>query len=510
MLNCMDFTVVLKIGFGIALAGYLLCALVVFVYALNCYVLMYLFSRRCACVNRKNDEFIAAFQSRTGDAHLPVVTTQLPVYNERNVIERLVEAVAALDYPLDRHEIQILDDSTDETSGVIRAMVARLNAEGHDIKHVRRGTREGFKAGALQYGLDRCRGDYIAIFDADFVPPKDFLRKTVPFLVERPNNAAVQTRWTHLNQRFSWLTAAQAIALDSHFAIGQGARSWNDLYMNFNGTAGVWRKNAIVAIGGWHSDTLTEDMDLSYRAQIEGWKIEFVFNITAPAELPMEMNAFKSQQYRWAKGALQVGIKLLPRIIRSNDPLIRKFEAVMHLTNNAIYPCMLVLMVFAVPLLYAAGRLMPPWGWLALLCVFLASTMAPSSLHMYAQRMVRRDWWKQIPYLPWLMCIGAGLAVNNTRAVIEALVGIKSGFVRTPKRGAEGTSVPYRIRADRLVWLELALGVYSLVAFVLCVHESRWLFSYFMLVNTIGLLYVSVLSFAENRARQPCLASVGA
>jgi len=496
----MEAPLFLKGLFAALAAVYLVCALLVFVYAVNCYVLMYFFGRRRAAVNRASDDFLAAFWARASDDHLPVVTTQLPVYNERNVVERLIDAVAAIEYPRHLHEIQVLDDSTDCTTTVIAAAVARLRAEGADIHHVRRGTREGFKAGALQHGMESCRGEYLAIFDADFLPPRDFLRKTVPFLIERPANAAVQTRWTHLNERFSWLTIAQAIALDSHFAVGQGARAWNNLYMNFNGTAGLWRKEAIGASGGWQSDTLTEDMDLSYRAQLNGWKIEFVFNVTAPAELPMDMNAFKSQQYRWAMGALQVAIKLLPRILASNDRLMRKLQAVMHLTNNVIYPCTLVLMVCAIPLIFLAHRILPAWGWMAVFTVLIASAMAPSSMHFYAQRMVRRDWWRQLPYLPWLMCVGAGLAVNNSRAVLDAFIGAKSGFVRTPKRGTSSApAATYRVRASATTWIELALGLYCLASFSICIWQTQWLFSYFMLVNALGFLYVGTASLAEER-----------
>jgi len=487
--------------FYIMVFVYLICSLILFVYAANCYLMVYLFNRRRNAENKRNRNFLNKYSESFDAADLPVLTTQLPVYNEKNVVKRLIEAVAAIDYPREKHEIQVLDDSTDDTSPVISETVNKLKSEGVDIVHIQRGTREGFKAGALEHGLEISKGDFLAIFDADFVPGRDFFKKTVPFFNSHEKYAAVQARWGHLNDRYSWLTTAQAIGLDAHFAVEQSARAWNDLYMNFNGTAGIWRKEAIIDAGGWQSDTLTEDMDLSYRTQLAGWKMKFVFNVCAPAELPSNVTAFKSQQYRWAKGSTQTAIKLLGRILKSDDSLLKKFEAFLHLTHYAIHPLILILAAMAMPVLFLSSYMLPVWAWCLLAGIFFISTIAPSSLYLFAQKVIYKKWLKRILYMPWLMCVGVGIAVNNSKAVFEALLGIKSPFVRTPKLGDSptGSKKKYFIKSFPIFWFEIIFGIYGAAAFVICLNSHRLFIGYFMLVYAVGFLYIGISSLLENR-----------
>lgn len=475
---------------------YALCALVLCVYAVNCYVMMYLFHRRRREEAGKHQRVCAEFWARHTDADVPVVTTQLPVYNEANVVARLIDAVVAMDYPREKHHIQVLDDSTDETSAVIAALVTRYREEGVWIEHVRRGTREGYKAGALRHGMALGTGELIAIFDADFVPGRDFLRQMVPHVMHDERCAAAQARWGYLNRRESVFTRAQSIGLDAHFAIEQGARAWNGLYMNFNGTAGIWRRAAIEAAGGWQDDTLTEDMDLSYRVQLAGWKMAFVFEVEVPCELPGTVSAYKSQQFRWAKGSLQTAGKLLPAILRSRDRLMRKFEAVMHLTHHVIDPLIMLLVVCAVPSLLIVRSHVHGMLATVILCgVFIVSVAAPAALHMYGQRVLGERWWKVLPLIPLVSSMYTGLLVSNCKAMYEALRGIRSPFVRTPKRGGQRSAVKeYRGTRDGHAWLELVLGAYCAASFAYCLLHGYAVLAYFMALNTMAFVYVGVCS----------------
>ncbi len=481
---------------------YLVCSLVLFIYAANCYLMIFLFNRRKKEENENNKDFLDEYKKSFDPNNLPIVTTQLPIYNEKNVVKRLIEAVVAIDYPQDKHEIQVLDDSNDETSSIISELVKKLKSKGVDIVHIQRSIRKGFKAGALEYGLERSKGEFLAIFDADFVPGTDFFRKTIPFFKSSIKYAAVQARWGHLNDKFSWLTIAQAIGLDAHFAVEQSARAWNDLYMNFNGTAGIWRKEAICDAGGWQSDTLTEDMDLSYRTQLAGWKMKFVFNVCAPAELPTNVTAFKSQQFRWAKGSTQTAIKLFKRIMKNNESsFLKKFEAFLHLTHYAIHPLILILAIMAMPVLYMSSYMLPTWAWFALAGIFFISTVAPSSLYLFAQKLIYKDWWKRILFMPWMMCVGVGIAVNNSKAVGEALLGIESPFVRTPKIGDKATEnvKKYVVKNFSIYWIEILFGLYGAASFIICMNSNRLFVGYFMLVYAVGFLYIGISSVLENR-----------
>ncbi|MBI3262389.1 MAG: glycosyltransferase, partial [Acidobacteria bacterium] len=350
---------------------------------------------------------------------LPVVTVQLPIYNEMYVVDRLIQAVSRLEYPRELLEIQVLDDSTDETQHIASRAVERLASRGYSITYHHRADRLGYKAGALEAGLNVANGRFIAIFDADFMPPPEFLRQTIPYFAN-DKVGMVQARWGHLNQDYSLLTKIEAILLDGHFVLEHGGRNRSGLFFNFNGTAGVWRREAIAAAGGWQHDTLTEDLDLSYRAQLVGWQFVFLPDLLSPAEIPVEMNAFKSQQHRWAKGSIQTCRKLLPRILRANLPLKVKAEAFFHLTANFNYLLMSILSVLMFPSMVIRYNM----GWYEMLLIdvplFCAATLSVSNFYVVCQREIYKDWVARLKYLPFLMSIGIGLAVNNTRAVLEA------------------------------------------------------------------------------------------
>src|SRR5262245_29438115 len=396
---------------------------------------------------------------------LPPVTIQLPIYNEMYVADRLIDAVCRLEYPRELLEIQVLDDSIDETRSVAEQAVRRNAARGIDITYLHRTDRTGYKAGALEAGMKVAKADFIAIFDADFIPTPDFLMRTVPFFVD-PAIAMVQARWGHINQEYSLLTRIQSILLDGHFVLEHGGRNRAQHFFNFNGTAGVWRRQAIDDAGGWQHDTLTEDLDLSYRAQLRGWKFHFLPDVISPAEVPVEMNAFKSQQHRWAKGSIQTCMKLLPRILSSNQPLGVKAEAFFHLTANFNYVLMVLLSILMFPSMVIRYNM----GWSEMLLIdvplFFAATMSVANFYMVCQREIYKDQWiTRLKYLPLLMSIGIGLAVNNTRAVFEAVSGKQTEFARTPKYRIEDNSdewISKRYRQANIIQpiIELSLGLY--------------------------------------------------
>ena len=413
-------------------------------YGIHRYQLVWLYFR-----NKRNEAHSATPPSRYDDADLPFVTIQLPIYNEQFVIDRLLAACCRLDYPRDRFEIQLLDDSTDETIGVASAMVDRFasGTQGlapQPVYYLHRTNRYGFKAGALEEGLKTAKGELIAIFDADFVPPPDWLRKVVHHFAE-PGVGMVQTRWTHLNRNYSFLTQVEAILLDGHFVLEHGGRSRAGVFFNFNGTAGMWRRQAIDEAGGWEHDTLTEDTDLSYRAQLKGWKFKYLQDVECPAELPIEMTAFKTQQARWAKGLIQVAKKSLPNILRADISWHQKLEAWYHLTANISYPLMIILSTLLMPAMIIRSWQGPLQMFLIDLPLFMASTMSVSTFYLVSQKeLYPKTWYKTFLYVPFLMSLGVGLTITNTKAVLEALFGIKSAFARTPKvrRPEEGRALP--------------------------------------------------------------------
>ncbi|MHB8486423.1 MAG: cellulose synthase family protein [Candidatus Acidiferrales bacterium] len=434
----------------------------------------------------------------------PKVTIQLPIYNERYVIERLVDCIAQFEYPREKLDIQVLDDSTDETQQVACACVERHQQLGIPITYIHRESREGYKAGALHEGLKSAKGEFIAIFDADFLPPADFLIRTVPYFAD-PKLGMVQTRWSYINRNYSALTEAEAILLDGHFVIEHGARYRRGSFFNFNGTGGVWRRTAIEDAGGWQHDTLTEDTDLSYRAQLRGWHFLYLPDVDCPSELPVEMNAFKSQQARWAKGLMQTAIKILPRVLRSDEPGFVKAEACFHLTANISYPLMVLLSVILLPAMIV--RFYQGWFQMCLidLPLFLASTCSISSFYLASQRVLYpKTWWRAIFYLPFVMAIGIGLSVRNAVAVIEALVGKQSEFVRTPKYRIEGQErgVPlkrrYRNRVGWVPYAEVFLGLYFAATIVYAIQNENYVTIPFLVLFVWGYLYTGLMSLGQG------------
>src|SRR6204780_78912 len=391
-------------------------------------------------------------------AELPSITVQLPIFNEQFVVDRLIQAGCNLGYPADRMEIQVLDDSTDATVEVSQAAVELYQSLGHRITYIHRVDRHGFKAGALDEGLRVATGEFIAIFDADFVPPREWLMQVVHHFADA-RIGMVQTRWTHLNRDYSFLTQVEAILLDGHFILEHGGRARTNPFFNFNGTAGMWRRIAIDGSGGWQHDTLTEDTDLSYRAQMKGWKFRYLQDVECPAELPIEMTAFKTQQARWAKGLIQTSKKILPRVMKSDVPRAVKIESWYHLTANISYPLMIVLSVLLMPAMIIRSWQGPLQMFLIDFPLFMASPMSVSSFYLVSQReLFPRTWYKTFLYLPFLMSLGVGLSVTNTKAVFEALFGIKSAFARTPKyrvlaKGEKSQAKVYRKRLGIIPWI---------------------------------------------------------
>src|SRR6058998_711975 len=435
---------------------------------------------------------------------LPVVTVQLPLYNEMYVADRLIEAVCRIDYPRDRFEIQVLDDSVDETRGIAELAVRRFAAEGVDIKYFHRVDRTGFKAGALEVGLKVARGEFIAIFDADFIPTPDFLMRLLPHFGD-PRIGMVQARWGHINQDYSLLTKIQSILLDGHFVLEHGGRNRSGRFFNFNGTAGIWRREAIDDAGGWQHDTLTEDLDLSYRAQLRGWRFVYVPSVIAPAEVPVEMNGFKSQQHRWAKGSIQTCRKLLPEILRADVSLGVKAEAFFHLTANFNYPLMCILSVLMFPSMVIRYNM----GWYEMLLIdvplFFAATFSVCNFYMVCQREIHHDWRARIKYLPFLMSIGIGLSINNTRAVVEALLDTHSEFARTPKYRIEGDAddwigKKYRQSVAVQPLIELALGLYFTATVFYALANGIYGTVPFLVLFQVGFLYTGLLSVVQQYA----------
>ncbi len=499
----------------LTLALYLLASVGLLIYGLNAYVMVGLMLPGRRRQVERDRRVIRDFES--SDFDLPLVTTQLPIYNEKNVVDRLLYAVCAFDYPHDRHEIQVLDDSTDETSTLVAGLVGHLQAAGHDIHHIRREHRQGYKAGALAEGLKVAKGEFVAIFDADFVPSPDFLRQTIPFLVADARCCFVQTRWGHRNRSYSLLTQLQSIGIDGHFVIEQAARAWNGLFFNFNGTAGVWRTAAITDAGGWKADTLTEDLDLSYRAMLRGWRPHYLLDYVTPAELPTDINALKAQQRRWATGSIQCAIKMLPRVLRRSDfGVIKKIQASLHLTHYLIHPLILVLTLLVLPLVLARGVTFADSLTMPLVGVMLVALLGPSTLYVVSQSLTTGRWLRAILLMPLLIGIGIGLAANNSLAVARALFGLKGGeFVRTPKLGAQaenrlqanhrentGQLEPgnsgYRTPPSRLYLFEIFLGLWALVAcasFVVTVGPGSGLL---LLVQSVGFTSVGVISLLHG------------
>ena len=475
-------------------------------YGIHRYLIIYLFLK-----NRKRHPVpIAHFQ------RLPKVTMQLPIFNEVYVVRRLLRSVSELDYPRDLLEIQVLDDSTDDTREVTASCAEQLRQRGFNVELIHRVDRTGFKAGALAAGLEAAKGEFVCILDADFVPQPDLLKRTIDFFTD-PKVGMIQTRWGHLNRGYSLLTRVQAMFLDGHLLLEQTARSRSGRFFNFNGTAGVWRRSCIEEAGGWQHDTLTEDLDLSYRAQLAGWKFIFLPDVVTPAELPVDMNGFKSQQHRWTKGSIQTCKKLLPTIWRSELPLAIKLEATGHLTSNFAYLLLACLCVLLHP---STGGPQPGWARTLLIDIpiFLTASLSVAVFYICAQRELHPGaWLKEMLLLPCLLALGVGLSLNNARAVLEAVFNHQSDFARTPKYGIERKSQPWRSCKYMPLRSLLPIAEFGFAAYFsyfvwFAVVHRQFISVPFLLMFQGGFLYVAIssltpwwpkFSFGASRATTP-------
>ncbi|MGE0482024.1 MAG: glycosyltransferase, partial [Phycisphaerae bacterium] len=480
-----------------AITAYLVVLSLLCVYGLHRYFLVLTYYR-----NRRNTPQLAG---RFSD--LPLITVQLPMFNERFVARRVIEHACRIEYPRDRLEIQVLDDSTDETRGIVADAVAEMAAAGHPVVLLHRENRRGYKAGALAEGLKVARGAFVAIFDADFLPPANILLDTIHFFTS-PDVGMVQCRWDHLNRDASMLTQAQAVLLDGHFVIEHAARNRSGRYMSFNGTAGVWRREAIEDAGGWHLDTLTEDLDLSYRAQLRGWRFVFLPELTSPAELPPEMNAFKAQQHRWTKGGVQTCVKLLPAVLRRAANWRIKVEAFFHLTSNLVYVLMVLLTLLIGPALFAKVIIGEPMRWWQIgleYLLFFVGTGSALAFYIISQRETAHGWFDSVRHIPALMALGIGIAFNNAVAAIEGLFGRTGEFVRTPKfgddAGASGAALRQRMSGLKLrgswqAYAELAIAFYLTACLIALCCFDHWIERVsaalpFLAVFISGYLYVA-------------------
>jgi cellulose synthase/poly-beta-1,6-N-acetylglucosamine synthase-like glycosyltransferase len=474
-------------------ASYVLVLIGLSGYGLHRLCIVYLYLKH----SRKKPEPLRLF------AELPLVTVQLPVFNELHVVDRLLESVSRIDYPQDKLHIQVLDDSTDETTEICRAGVERLIARGFDAEMIHRTDRTGFKAGALENGTRSAKGEFLFILDADFVPNPDVLQKTIHYFSDA-KIGLIQTRWGHLNRTFNLLTRIQAMFLDGHLELEQTARNRSGRFFTFNGTAGIWRKACIADAGGWEHDTLTEDMDLSYRAQLKGWRFIFLKEVETPAELPVDMDGFKSQQHRWTKGSIQVCKKVLPAIWRSNAPFYAKLEATAHLTSNFAYLLLICLCFLIYPNQHTAPDFGPLTYYIINIPIFFFASVSVIVFYLTAQKALRPDsWWREVPYLPLLLALGIGMSINNAKAVLEAIFNHQSGFVRTPKYGidqkrrTDWKKSSYKAMKTLTPVVELLFGFFFLFVVVEAAIDGRWASAILLLPFPVGFLYTSVSSLAR-------------
>ena len=441
------------------------------------------------------------------DSTLPFVTVQLPIYNEKYVIERLMEALVAHDYPLSQFEIQILDDSTDETTEIIEAKIQTLKDSGIQIRHIRRAERQGFKAGALADAFPLIQGEFVAIFDADFAPRPDFLRKTMAYLIEQPAIGLLQTRWEHLNQTDSLLTELQAFHLDAHFAVEQFVRSQCGWFMNFNGTAGVWRKQCIQDGGGWQADTLTEDLDLSYRSQLAGWKMHYLDAVGAPAELPVLMSAVKSQQFRWMKGGAEVGQKLLGAIWKAKIPLGKKLHGTHHLLGSSVFILSLITGLLSLPLFLLASDLPPSFQWLFAQSKYLFSSFFFFLFFYLTANVARKGSWKAglgrtIVYIFPFLTLMMGLSLHNAHAAWLGLLRKNTPFIRTPKfqRSNNWRENSYRERKiSGMTYWEILLALYFSGSVGILAFYQNFMLLPFQLMLMLGYITVIYLTFKHTK-----------
>ncbi len=434
----------------------------------------------------------------------PVFTVQLPLFNEQYVAERIIKGAIDIDYPKDKLEIQVLDDSTDETLTISQKCVDEYRKAGYNIKLIHRTKRTGQKGGALREALDKAEGDFIVIYDSDFIPAKNIVRDTLPYFLNDSKTGMVQTRWGHINSTYSILTRAQAVAIDTHFMVDQIARYGEGLFFNFNGTAGVWRKECIYDAGNWQDDTLTEDMDLSYRAKLKGWKFHYVKDIENPAELPVQVNAYKSQQFRWAKGSLQTAIKISKQVLSSKASLKQKFQAIMHMTYYSVHPLLVLNVLFILPALVIARKIWENYtfsinAFLVTMCLMLITPF----ICAYSQIKLYPDWKRRLKWIPALMLAGTGIAVNNSKAFFEAVIRKPSEFIRTPKLGIEKkkekwTGKKYSMPFSLLMAIELLLVLYLISTIVYAVHIKIFLIIPFLAFYTVAFGYIFTLGVIQG------------
>jgi len=433
-------------------------------------------------------------------AEWPAVTIQLPIYNELHVVDRLLEAVTRLRYPRSQLQIQVLDDSTDETTALIQEKVIQYQAQGWDITVLHRNERTGFKAGALAAGLSHARGEFIVIFDADFVPEPDFLERTVPYCLARPRLGFLQTRWGHINADYSRLTQAQAVALDGHFIIEQTARQRSGLYMGFNGTAGIWRRQAIESAGGWQADTLCEDLDLSYRAQLQGWEALYLPDVVTPAEVPPQLIAFKRQQARWARGSIQCLLKLGHRLLKAPTSAFTRFEGLLHLSGYMIHPLMLSLLLSSLPMILWSPVHLP-------LAYLTPASLGPPFLYILAQRELSPNWFRRLEAVGTLILLGTGLALSNSLAIIGAFLRLPFSFRRTPKFRIKHQQDPwitsrYALPLDWESAAEIGVALYALATIIVAMLRGNLYAVPFLTLYLASFVYVAGLGFWQARTKQ--------
>jgi len=480
---------------------FIFCAIVIIGYTCNFYYLWIL--------SMKRKDVLQTMENGT-----PSITIQLPIYNEKYVAKRLVDSVCAMDYPKDKMRVMILDDSDDDTVELLADVVNDYKKQGFQIEHVRRGTRQGYKAGALKHAMKSTDTEYVAIFDADFIPPNWFLKRAIPHFT-KSNIGLIQCRWGHVNENYSAITQAQALSLDFHFLIEQKAKSNSHLFMNFNGTAGIWKRSCIEDAGGWHTTTLVEDLDLSYRAQMKGWKCVFLPDIVVDAELPAQMNAAKRQQFRWAKGSIQCAVKLLSDImIKRKVAIEAKIQAFIQLTRHIVFPLMLI-QFLTLPILLASNVNLYIISFLPALTLATYLAMGPGAYILIIQSMYHKSWKSKAKILPSLLVYSAGLSVNNTVAVFDAVFGKKNEFLRTPKYGIITKQDDWRDKAYNLPFsqttlLEIFFGVYGVLGIFIAIFSSNPIFVPIIGLQTIGFFFIAYMSlshtqFKRNKSRKPII-----
>ena len=472
---------------------FIISAILITAYTCNFYYLVFL-------ANKRNSV------PKTVDLGTPSITIQLPIYNEKYVAKRLVDAVCTLDYPKDQMNIMVLDDSDDDTVDVLEKTVNYYKTQGFQIEHVRRGTRKGYKAGALKYAMQITDTELVAIFDADFIPPPWFLKKAIPHF-SKPNIGLIQCRWGHVNENYSTITQVQALSLDFHFLIEQKAKSNSHLFMNFNGTAGIWKRDCIEDAGGWHTATLVEDLDLSYRAQMKGWKCVFLPDIVVDAELPAQMNAAKRQQFRWAKGSIQCATKLLFDItVKRKVSVEAKIQAFIQLTRHIVYPLMLI-QFLALPILLAGQVNLYVVSFLPIITFATYLAMGPGAYILIIQNMYGKSWKSKAKLLPALLVYNAGMSVNNTVAVFDAIFGRKNEFLRTPKYGIINKDDDWKGKAYNLPFtqttlLEIFFGVYGTLAIFISIFSNNPVFVPIIAIQTLGFFYIAYMSLSHTRFKR--------